>query len=79
MFLIGKLKTYLLGALAIAMPIIYMIGKVKGAAVEKTKVLEDELQAQHKATDFYKAMADNETHNITDRRSLVERLRNDGL
>ena len=67
------------GALALALPIIYLMGKVRGAANEKNKILTDELEAQNQASDFYKKMAEHETDAITDRPSLVNRLRNDGL
>ena len=55
------------------------MGRVRGAANEKNKVLKDDLQAQEKATDFYKAMAEHEADSITDSRSLTERLRGNGL
>ena len=79
MFLFGKIKTYIIGALALALPIIYVMGKVMGAAKEKNKVIKDELQASEKATDFYKAMAEDEEDAITDRKSLTDRLRGNGL
>jgi hypothetical protein len=50
-----------------------------GRSKEKNKVLKDDLQAQKKTTDFYKAMAEHENDNITDRKSLTERLRGNGL
>jgi F0F1-type ATP synthase membrane subunit b/b' len=78
-FLFGKIKTYIIGALALALPIIYVMGKVMGAAKEKNKVIKDELQASEKASDFYKAMAQDEEDAITDRPSLISRLRKDGL
>lgn len=79
MFIFGKIKTYIIGALALALPIIYVMGKVRGSANEKNKVLKDDLQAQQKATDFYKKMAEHENDNITDRKSLTKRLRGNGL
>lgn len=75
----GKIKSYIIMALAMALPIIYVMGKVKGAAKEKNKVLKDDLQAQEKSTDFYKAMAEHESDSITDSKSLTERLRGNGL
>jgi len=78
-FLFGKIKTYIIGALALALPIIYVMGKVMGAAKEKNKVIKDELQASEKASDFYKAMAEDEEDAITDRKSLTDRLRGNGL
>ena len=79
MFVFGKIKTYIIATLALALPIIYLMGRVKGKAAEKNKVLTDELQAQEKATDFYKSMAENETDNLTDRKSIADRLRSNGL
>ena len=79
MFVFGKIKSYIIGALALALPIIYLMGQVKGRAKEKTKVLEDELEAQTKASDFYKNMAEHENDTLTDRRSVTDRLRNNGL
>lgn len=79
MFLFGKIKTYIIGALALALPIIYVMGKIMGAAKEKNKIIKDELQASEKANDFYKAMAEDEEDAITDRPSLIKRLRGNGL
>ena len=79
MFIFGKIKTYIIGALALAMPIIFIVGKIKGKAAEKTKVLEDDLQSHKKFTNFYKNMAEHETDNLTDRKSVTDRLRSNGL
>jgi len=78
-FIFGKIKTYIIGALALAIPIIYVMGKVMGASKEKNKVIKDELQASEKAKNFYKAMSENEKDSITDRPSLIKRLRGNGL
>jgi len=79
MFIFGKIKTYIIAALAMAIPIIYIMGRVTGASKEKTKVLQDDLQAEKKNTKFYKAMAEHEEDNITDRNGLTDRLRGNGL
>ena len=79
MFVFGKIKSYIIGALALALPIIYLMGQIKGRAKEKTKVLEDELEAQTQASDFYKNMAEHENDTLTDRKSVTDRLRNNGL
>jgi len=78
-FVFGKIKSYIIGALALALPIIYIMGQVKGRAKEKNKIIKDELQASKKANDFYKAMAEDEEDAITDRPSLIKRLRGNGL
>ena len=77
--LFSKIKSYAIGALALALPILYVMGQVKGRAKEKTKVLEDELEAQTKVSDFYKNMAEHENDTLTDRKSVTDRLRNHGL
>ena len=79
MFILGKIKTYIIGALALALPILYVMGRVKGAAAEQNKVLKDDLQAQKKTTTFYKKMAEHEQDDIDDRASLTDRLRGRGL
>jgi hypothetical protein len=79
MFIFGKIKTYIIATLALALPILYVMGRVKGKAAEKTKVLKDDLQSQKKTTKFYKAMAEHEDDSISSRDSLADRLRRDGL
>ena len=79
MFIVGKIKTYIIGALAVLLPILYVLGRKDGKKIEQTKVLADDLQARDKAADFYKAMAEHEDFNPTSRNDLTERLRRDGL
>ena len=79
MFIVGKIKTYIIGGLALLLPILYVLGRKDGKTVEKSKVLADELQAQRKASDFYKAMAEHEDFNPTGPSDLPNRLRRDGL
>jgi hypothetical protein len=79
MFIVGKIKTYIIGALAVLLPILYVLGRKDGKTIEKSKVLADELQAKDKAKDFYKAMAEHEEFNPTSRDNLTDRLRRDGL
>ena len=79
MFIFGKIKTYIIGALALAIPVIYVMGKVVGANKEKNKILKDDLQASKKKTNFYKAISEHEEDTITDRKSLTDRLRGNGL
>ena len=79
MFIFSKIKTYIIGALALAIPIIYVMGKVVGANKEKNKILKDDLQASKKKTNFYKAISEHEEDTITDRPSLIKRLRGNGL
>ena len=80
MFIVGKIKTYLLAALAFLLPVLYILGRKYGKKIEKSNVIADELQAQEKAKDFYKAMAEHEDDfNPTSRSDLTDRLRRDGL
>ena len=79
MFIFGKIKSYVILTLTLALPLIYLMGRVKGHAAEKNKVLKDDLQAQQKTTQFYKKMAEHEQDDINDRASLTDRLRGNGL
>jgi len=78
--IVGKIKTYIIASLAVLLPILYVLGRKDGKKIEKQKVLADELQAQQKASDFYKAMAEHEEDtSVNSRDGLVKRLRRDGL
>ena len=79
--ILGKLKNIVIAVLAVVLPVLYAMGRMRGKAVEKTKVLVDEVRAARKAKDFYKVMAENDKEDgtIADRDGLVKRLRNDGL
>ena len=79
MFIFGKIKDYIIAALAMAIPIIYVFGRIKGSANEKNKVLMDDLETSKKTSDFYKKMAEHEDDNLTDRKSVTDRLRSNGL
>ena len=79
MFIFGKIKTYIIASLAIALPIIYVFVQFKVLAKEKNKVLKDHLQAQKKTTKFYKAISEHEEDTMPDRPSLINRLRGNGL
>ena len=77
MFIFGKIKMYIIAALAMAMPIIYVMGRLSGANKEKQKVLKDDLQAANKKTDFYKAIADHEEDPaLSTRDGIINRVRN---
>ena len=77
--IVGKIKTYVIAALGILLPILYILGRKDGKTIEKSKVLADDLQAKDKAKDFYKAMAEHEDFTPTSRNDLTDRLRRDGL
>ncbi len=77
--LVGKIKLYIIIALSVLMPIIHLLGRRKGRAAEQNKIIRDELDAQTKASDFYKSMAEHEDIPTTDRSSLTDRLRGNGL
>ena len=79
MFIFGKIKLYIIAALGIMLPILYVLGRKDGQTIEKSKVLADELQAKDKAKDFYKALAEHEDFNPNSRSDLTDRLRRDGL
>ena len=76
----GRVKDLILAGLAIALPILYIVGRIQGKAAEKNKILEDELQTKEKVSNFYQKMAEHEDDPSThDRSSLTDRLRRDGL
>ena len=76
----GKIKTYFIVALSLALPILYVFGKRSGRIETEHDILKDEVDASQKASDFYKAMAEHEDKpSVTSRSSLLERLRRDGL
>ena len=77
--IVGKIKTYIILSFTLALPVIYLIGNIKGRSKEKNKIIKDELEAEQKASTFYKNMAEHDTENLTDRRSLTDRLRSKGL
>lgn len=80
MFILGKIKTYIIGALAVLLPILYVLGRKDGKKLQQQKILEDELEATQDASDFYKAMAEHEDDfNPVSRNDLTDRLRRDGL
>lgn len=80
MFILGKIKTYIIGALALLLPILYVLGRKDGKKLQQQKTLEDELEATQDASDFYKAMAEHEDDfNPVSRNDLTDRLRRDGL
>lgn len=80
MFILGKIKTYIIGALALLLPILYVLGRKDGKKLQQQKILKDELEATQDASDFYKAMAEHEDDfNPVSRNDLTDRLRRDGL
>jgi hypothetical protein len=80
MFIFSKLKTYLLIAASLLFPFLYILGRKDGKKIAQHTVLTDDLQAEKKASDFYKAMAeDAEDFNPTSRSDITDRLRRDGL
>jgi hypothetical protein len=81
--LTGKIKTYLVAALAVLLPVLYVLGRKDGKNLEKSKVLKDALENEQDKSQFYRSM-DKNNHEIEndaprDRRSLTERLRDNGL
>lgn len=77
---VGKIKDVLIAILAILLPVLYILGRKDGGLKAKTDTLADDLDAQNKVSDFYKAMAeDAEDFNPTNRSDLADRLRRNGL
>jgi len=76
----GRVKDLILAGFAIALPILYIIGRTQGKAAEKNKILKDELKTKEKVSKFYKKMAEHEDDPSTnDKRNFSKRLRDKGL
>lgn len=76
----GKVKTYLIMALSLALPLFYLFGKRSGKISTERDVLKDEVDTSQKVSQFYKAMSEHEQDDtVNDRSGLLERLRRDGL
>lgn len=79
----GKVKLIIMGLIAAALPILYLLGRRDGSQLEERKVLDDALKTEKKRSDFYKAMEqhDAEVQDATprDRDELAKRLRQHGL
>ena len=75
----GKIKDFIIAALALALPVIYVVARMRGKAAYEKQQLEDEVKTSKKVQDFYKNMANDETDNLTDRSSVTDRLRKNGL
>lgn len=78
--IIGKIKTYAIGVLLAAIPVIYVLGQLFGRKAAQHDRIIDANSAANEAADFYKKMAEHEgSNNISSRSDLIERLRKDGL
>tara|TARA_B100000214_G_C23820996_1_gene559623 strand:+ start:491 stop:748 length:258 start_codon:yes stop_codon:yes gene_type:complete len=82
-FITGKIKTAIILVLSIAIPVIYIFGRMGGGSKVKQAVLEEEAEKAKRRANFYKDMAKHEQE-IESGRSrnaddLVSKLRSDGL
>ena len=79
----GKIKDFIIAALALLIPIIYVLGRKDQKKINRSEALEDALELEKDRAEFYRAMEKehNEIENSkpTDRNDLVNRLRSDGL
>lgn len=76
----GRIKTFVIAALALLMPILFVVGRSSGKQSEKDKILREELEASQKKNTFYKALSEHEKdHTIDTRDGLINRLRGKGL
>lgn len=82
-FITGKIKTAVIVAASLAMPVVYLLGHLGGGRRVKEAVLRDELKAAKNRSAFNGAMReheqtiqDNAPRSIGD---LVERVRKTGL
>jgi lipopolysaccharide biosynthesis regulator YciM len=78
--LIGKIKSYIIGGLLLALPVIYALGTLLGRKSAQHDRIVDANEAANQAADFYKRMAEHEGDlSINSRDDLIDRLRKDGL
>jgi hypothetical protein len=79
----GKIKIILAGAVAMLLPILYILGRRDGSKLEKGKALEEAVNTEHERADFYKEM-EQKTNDIQNnaprtRDDLSKRVREHGL
>ena len=76
----GRIKSYVIGVLLLALPVIYLLGTLLGRKAAQTDRVIDANKAANETAEFYKRMVEHEAGtSITTRSDLVERLRKDGL
>jgi len=79
----GKIKIILAGAVAMLLPILYLLGRRDGSKLEKGKAVEEALKTEHERADFYKEMEQEsneiESNAPRNRTELSKRLREHGL
>lgn len=85
--LLGRIKSWIIVILTAALPLVYliatMLGRKDGRMNSDIDRLTNANQTEHKISDFYREMADNEADiqsgKLHNRDNLLERLRGKGL
>mgnify|MGYP003564563314 CR=1 FL=1 len=79
-FITGKIKAWALAAAAVALPLLYIIGRKDGKKASQVQQLKDAVENNDDRADFYRQMAEypDDYPRLT-RHDLVERLRSSGL
>lgn len=83
----GRIKSGIIIFLTAALPLVYLVAKALGRKDGQTESdidrLTDANQTEHKISEFYREMADNEqdiqSGKLHNRDNLIERLRDKGL
>jgi len=79
-FISGKIKTWAIAAAAVALPLLYVLGRKDGRKASQVQQLKDAAETNYDRAEFYKKMADYPDDNARfTRHDLVERLRTKGL
>ena len=79
-FITGKIKTWALAAAAIALPLIYILGRKDGSKASQVQQLKDAAETNNDRAEFYRRIADYpDDYGRFNRHDLVERLRSGGL
>jgi len=71
------------GAIAILLPVLYILGRKDGASKEQVQKAEEAVKAEKKKAEFYREMGEDKDEIVrskpTNKSDLVNRLRNNGL
>jgi len=79
----GGLFLILWGAVAVILPMLYLLGRKDGASKEQVQKAEEAVKAEKERAEFYKVMGEEKDEIVRNKTSskhdLVTRLRDNGL
>lgn len=79
----GKIKDIAIAALAVLLPVLYLIGRRDQNKINRGQILEDALDTEKDRADFYREM-EKHNHEIEEQRpdsraDIIKRLRDHGF